>query len=95
VTITTEKDPYGKAAIAQTPLPAFTYRLLTADAPPVVPDPVTGMMKPGQTIAKTYRLVGNIVQRVVAPGNHDDAEAHPVAEEKKDAKGGAKGKKKR
>jgi hypothetical protein len=85
------KDPYGKAAGAQTPLPTFTYRVLAAAAGPVVPDPVTGMMKPGRTIAKTFRLEGNLVRRIQAPGNHDEDEAHPVAEVKKDK--GAKKKK--
>lgn len=80
------KDPYGKSLVAQTPLPAFTYKVLAADAGPVVPDPVTGLVNPGRTIEKTYRLVGNIVQRVAPPGFHDEPEAHPVAEVKKDAK---------
>jgi hypothetical protein len=70
--------------VAQTPLPTFTYKVLTGDAGPVVPDPVTGMVKPGRTIEKTYRLVGNIVQRVAPPGYKDQPEAHPVAEVKKD-----------
>ena len=39
VTITQAKDPYGKAANAQTPLPTFSYRVLAADAGPVTPDP--------------------------------------------------------
>jgi hypothetical protein len=87
VSIRTEKDPYGKAVTAQTPLPTFTYKVLAADAGPVAPNPVTGISTPGRTIAKTYRLVGNIVQRVAPPGYHDDPEAHPAPEEKKDKKG--------
>jgi hypothetical protein len=87
VSIRTEKDPYGKAVTAQTPLPTFTYKVLAADAGPVTPDPVTGISTPGRTIAKTYRLVGNIVQRVAPPGYHDDPEAHPTPEQKKDKKG--------
>ena len=90
VTINMEEDPYGKSAVAQTPEPTFTYKVLAADAGPVVPDPVTGAVKPGRTIAKTYRLEGNLVRRVAAPGSKDDPEAHPAAEEKKDK---AKGKK--
>jgi hypothetical protein len=93
VTIFTSKDPYGKSVVAQTPLPTFTYRVLAADAGPVVPDPVTGLVTPGRTIEKTYRLVENIVQRVAPPGYKDPAEAHPVPEEKKDK--GAIAKKKR
>lgn len=84
VKLTMEKDPYGKSPLAQTALPAFTYRVLAADAPPVIPDPVTGMVKPGRTITKTYRLEGNLVRRIAAPGSKDEPEAHPVAEEKKE-----------
>jgi SH3-like domain-containing protein len=83
VKVDMEKDPYGKAVVAQTPLPTFTYKVLAADAGPVVPDPATGMVTPGRTIAKTYRLEGNLVRRVAAPGSKDEPEAHPVAEEKK------------
>jgi hypothetical protein len=90
VVIGNAKDPYGKSPLAQTPLPTFTYRVLAGDAGPVVPDPVTGMVKPGRTIAKTFRLEGNLVRRIDAPGSKDDAEAHPVAEEKKDKKHGRK-----
>ena len=53
----------------------------------MIPDPATGMVKPGRTIAKTYRLEGNLVRRIQAPGSHDDEEAHPVAVVKKDKKG--------
>ncbi|HEX9198350.1 MAG TPA: SH3 domain-containing protein [Acidobacteriaceae bacterium] len=87
VSISKQKDPYGKAVLAQTPLPTFTYKVLAADAGPVVPDPVTGMVTPGRTISKTYRLEGNLVRRVAAPGSHDEPEAHPVAEVKKEKKG--------
>jgi SH3-like domain-containing protein len=91
VTVRIATDPYGKAAVAQTPLPTFTYKVLAADAGPVVPDPVSGMVTPGKTVEKTDRLEGNLVRRVAPPGSKDEAEAHPVAEEKKEK---AKGKKK-
>jgi hypothetical protein len=92
IQITKMKDAYGKTATAQEMLPAFTYRVLSADAPPVVPDATTGAMIPGKTIAKTYRLEGNIVRRMGAPGSTaGEMEAHPVAEEDK----GKKGKKRR
>jgi hypothetical protein len=84
VAISMQKDPYGKAIVAQTPLPTFTYKVLAADAGRVVPDPATGMVTPGRTIAKTYRLEGNLVRRVAPPGSKDEPEAHPVAEEKKE-----------
>lgn len=83
VKIEMSKDPYGKSPVAQTPAPAFTYRVLAADAPPPVPDPNTGIVTPGHTIAKTYRLEGNFVHRIAPPGSKDDPEAHPAPEEKK------------
>ena len=87
VSVRMETDPYGKSAVAQTPLPTFTYKVLAADAGPVVPDPATGMVTPGRTIEKTYRLEGNLVRRVAVAGSHDEPEAHPVAEVKKITKG--------
>lgn len=83
VKIGTAKDPYGKAAGAQTPQPTFSYRVLAADAPTPVPDPTTGLVTPGRTILKTYRLEGNLVRRIAPPGSKDEPEAHPVAEAKK------------
>ena len=87
VSVRMEKDPYGKSAMAQTSLPTFTYKVLAADAGTVVPDAVTGMVTPGRTIEKTYRLEGNLVRRIQAVGSAPDAEAHPVAEVKKASKG--------
>ena len=46
VSIRMEKDPYGKSAAAQTPMPTFSYKVLAAEAPEVVPDPVTGAVVP-------------------------------------------------
>jgi hypothetical protein len=87
VTIRMSADPYGKSATAQMALPTFTYKVLAADAGAVVPDAATGMVTPGRTIEKTYRLEGNLVRRIQAAGSAPDAEAHPVAEAKKTAKG--------
>lgn len=87
VTIKMGIDPYGKSASAQTALPAFTYKVLPADAGVVVPDPVTGMVTPGRLIEKNYRLEGNIVRRIAPPGTKDEPEAHPIAEVKKTSKG--------
>ena len=88
VTIKMAPDPYGKSAAATTPLPTFTYRVLAADAGPVIPDPVTGAVVPGRTILKTYRLEGNYVHRILAPGTKAGGEARPepAPEKKKDAK---------
>jgi hypothetical protein len=95
VTIKMAPDPYGKSAAATTPLPTFTYRVLADNAGPVIPDPVTGAIVPGKTILKTYRLEGNYVHRILAPGTPTGGEAHPepASEKKKDAKAAAKRKK--
>lgn len=84
VTIGRASDPYGKGAAAEMVAPTFTYRVLAADAAPVVPDPVTGAVVPGKTIVKTYRLEGNMIRRVLQPGSTPEPEAHPepVAEKK-------------
>jgi len=78
------KDPNGKSAMAQEELPAFTYRVLAADAGPVVPDAETGEMVPGKTLARTYRLEGNAVRRMGPSGG--EAAAHPAVEDKKGKK---------
>ena len=86
-----KKDPYTKAPNAPVPLPGFTYRVLAADAPLPTPDAVTGQIKPGRTIAKTYRLEGNICRRILPPGFPPPAEAHPNPEPEKKAKGELRG----
>jgi hypothetical protein len=87
VTITKMKDPYGKSPVAQDVLPAFSYKVLTADAPPVVPNPETGAIVPTKTVTKTMRLEGNLVRSVAPIGAVPVPEAHPVVEtEKKDKK---------
>ena len=88
IEITKMKDQYGKSAIAQQDLPAFRYKVLSADSPPVTFDPATGTYSPGKTVTKTYRLEGNIVHRMGAPGSTAGEQlAHPVLEAKKDKKG--------
>ena len=83
------KDTGGKSVVAQTELPAFTYHVLSAESPTVVPDPETGEIKPGKTIAKTYRLEGNTLRRIGAGVGAltSEVEAHPRVEEKKDKRG--------
>jgi hypothetical protein len=83
VTIKVEKDPNGKSAAAQVPAPTFSYRVLAAEAPDVVPDPVSGAVVPGKTVVKTYRLEGNLVRRILQPGMPAPMEAHPAPPEKK------------
>ena len=84
VSVSMEKDPYGKSPLAQTPEPTFTYKVLAADAPQPTPDATTGEITPGHLIDKTYRLEVNMVHRVQPPGSPKDNEAHPVPEEKKE-----------
>ncbi|MBB5055758.1 hypothetical protein HDF16_000427 [Granulicella aggregans] len=79
------EDTGGKAANSATPLPGFSYRVLRADAPPVVPDPMTGSIVPGATVTKAYRLEGNITRRMVPPlgvALPDLAHPEPVTEKK-------------
>ena len=83
VTIGTSNDPYGKGPEAVQVLPSFRYHVLAGDVPLPVPDTVTGLVKPAKTILKTYRLTGNIVQRVLPPGAPPPEEAHPEPEEVK------------
>lgn len=86
--IANKADPYEKSPEAAEKLPSFTYRVLAGDQPLPIPDPTTGLIKPGRTIAKTYRLEGNICRRLIAPGVDQPAEAHPDPEvEKKDKVG--------
>ena len=77
VTLGSSKDPYGKGPDAALVLPTFTYHVLAADQPIPTPDPVTGLIKPGRTITKTYRLEGNITRRLLPPGTQPEPEAHP------------------
>ena len=93
VTISTAKDPNGKTPLAATPLPTFTYKVLAAESPEAMPDPVTGAVVPGKTVTKTYRLEGNLVRRILELGMPAPMEMHPVPVVKKAAAG--KGKKRR
>jgi SH3-like domain-containing protein len=83
VTIKMATDPYGKSAVATTPAPTFSYKVLSDEAGPVIPDPVTGAIVPGKTILKTYRLEGNLARPVIQPGTPKGGEAHPEPAEKK------------
>jgi hypothetical protein len=81
------QDLGGRAANSATLLPGFTYKVLPADAAPVIPDPETGAIVPGPTILKSYRLEGNILHRLLPPGTAPPDEAHPYeVDEKKDKK---------
>lgn len=80
VSIGSSADPYGHGLDAAEKLPSFSYRVLSGDVPIPVPDPVTGLVHPARTLLKTYRLTGNIVQRVLPAGIQPPAEAHPDPE---------------
>jgi hypothetical protein len=81
------QDPNGKAANAATPLPGFIYKVLPANAAPVIPDPESGAIVPGPTIAKSYRLEGNILHRLLPAGTAAPDELHPeIVPDKKDKK---------
>ncbi len=78
-------DPSGKTPQMSEPAPTFTYRVLPAEASPVVPDKVTGAVVAPNTIRKTYRLEGNITRRLLPPNSTapDQFHPYPVAEKKK------------
>jgi len=86
VEVRVASDPYGKAPVSMAPAPTFSYRVLSAEAPAVVPDPVTGAIVPGKTVLKTYRLEGNLVRRVLPPNVPAPDEAHPQPVVKKEKK---------
>jgi SH3-like domain-containing protein len=94
VAIKMAPDPYGKSPTATTPAPTFNYNVLSDQAGPVIPDPVTGAIVASKTILKTYRLEGNLVRRVIQPGTPTGGEARPEPQAEK-KKAVAKGKKKK
>ncbi|WP_263383492.1 SH3 domain-containing protein [Granulicella arctica] len=77
------KDPTEKGTLGMMTLPAFRYRVLSADSAAVVPDAATGAISPGKTFVKTYRLEGNITHRVLGAGEIPPEEAHPVPPDEK------------
>ncbi len=87
VEITAIKDPGEKGASGAAELPAFRYKVLSADSAGVMPDPVTGAITPGKTFTKTYRLEGNITHRVLTAGEPALDEAHPVPPGEKKKRG--------
>jgi hypothetical protein len=93
VTVKMATDPYGKSPTASAP--TFSYRVLSDEAGPVIPDPVTGAVVPGKTVTKTYRLEGNLVRRIWQPGVTAPGEAHPEPVTEKKKKAAVRGKKRR
>ena len=80
-------DPTGKTPQMSQPVPTFTYRVLPADAAPVVPDKVTGAIVAPRTIAKTYRLEGNITRRLLPANTVAPEEFRPYPDAEKKRKG--------
>ena len=77
-------DPYGKAPTSTVPAPMFSFKVLSDEAGPVIPDPITGAIVPGKTVLKTYRLEGNLVRRILPPGEiSPEAHTQSVVEKKK------------
>ncbi|HTH54213.1 MAG TPA: hypothetical protein VL495_09695 [Edaphobacter sp.] len=83
VSVKMAKDPYAKPPASMVEAPTFSFRVLSADAGPVIPDPVTGLFVPGKTNLKTFRLEGNLVRRLVDPSSPPPDDAHPEPVEKK------------
>jgi len=72
------QDPHGTGLNALAAQPGFQYKVLTAAAAPVIPDPESGAIVPGATVAKSYRLEGNVIRRLSSPGETPVEEAHPA-----------------
>jgi len=81
------RDPYAKTPQQTEPAPTFTIHVLPADAPPVVPDKVTGAVVAPRTTAKTYRLEGNVLRRILPPNTEPPEDAHPYPVEEKKKRG--------
>ena len=87
VIISRQKDLSEKPPLGTMDLPAFSYKVLAADAPPVKPDPATGAMVPTKTVTRTFRLEGNLVRRIGGSVPADmDPIAHPEPVEAKKGK---------
>ena len=82
-----KKDPYNKDVHFAEALPSFTVRLLSAESSMPVPDPQTGLIKPGKTVEDTFRLEGNLCRRIWPPNTPAPQFAHPDPEEVKSGKG--------
>ncbi len=86
VVVSVKTNPYEKGVLGATPLPAFTYHVLSGEVPVPTPDPTTGLVKPGKTIEKTYRLEGSNCYRIFPPDQTAPPEAHPDPEPEKKSK---------
>ena len=86
VSIGMKVNPYNKDSHFAGPLPTFTTKVIPADAPIPVPDPVTGLFKPARTVNDAIRLEGNICRRIAPLNAPPLALAHPNPEPEKGAK---------
>jgi SH3-like domain-containing protein len=82
------------ASLGASPLPAFSYKVVPADAVITI-DPATGIPRPSALLEKDFRLEGTYVRRVLQPGQTTTTpQAHPEADQDKSKKKSA-GKKRR
>ena len=85
-------SPYAAPNAATNANPQFTIRIAPADAGPILTDPVTGISRPAKLIEKSFQLEGNVVRRILPPGqtaSQQPAEAHPEPLPGKKAKAAA------
>ena len=78
-------DPYNRDAHFAGPLPTFTVRVLPAEASLSGIDPVTGLVRPTQTVNDAIRLEGNICRRIAPLNAPPLALLHPNPEPVKGA----------
>ncbi|MHB1702322.1 MAG: SH3 domain-containing protein, partial [Acidobacteriaceae bacterium] len=76
-----DSSPYPAAPNASPNAnPQFTIRIAPANAGPILTDPVTGISRPAKLLEKSFQLEGNVVRRILPPGqtaSQQPAEAHP------------------
>ena len=91
-------SPGAVAGSGVGPGPGFVIRVAPAYGGPLVTDPQTGISRPAKLIEKDFQLEGNLIRRVLPPGqttSQQPAEAHPEPLPDKKAKGRPAGKKHR
>lgn len=76
----------------------FTVQVASAYDGPIVSDPQTGISRPAKLIQKNYHLEGNLIRRILPPGqtaSQQPEEAHPEPLPDKKAKASGARKKRR
>ncbi len=80
VSVKQQSLPSPQTASQTVTVPTFTIRLAVDGATPAI-DPDTGMIKPVTTFPETYRLDGETVRRVLAPGEQSPVPASSLSPE--------------